>query len=193
MKLSRICNLLVITIFVMALSGCSSYRVVTDYDKESPFSSYKAFTICTDALNADGTTQPLYDNPINRSRIKEAIQLEMRERGYVEDELTARLQVGFQIVFNNREVTIRQCTNRRRFPYWANCWFETYDYTEGTLIIYVTDLQDERVIWQGIAKGALSTQSPNMEKLIPKIVGKIFRQYPEWEADAPREGEVGRL
>ncbi len=162
----------------MALLSCNTATIESEYDPQADFSSYQTYTVCMDDLDTVDGEHPLYDSPENREYVSNAIAMAMDERGYAWSEASPDLHVGFQIMLEDREVTVTQCSGYANKEYWPECTLNTYHYVEGTLVISVSDLATNQVIWQGSANGILNTPDAKMKKLIDKTVQQIFEQYP---------------
>lgn len=169
---------LYVLLIVFFLYGCTGLTILSDHDSAIDFASYKSYTLCRSDTKVANETQPLYDNSLNRSRIKKAIEAEMNELGYQQNDSTSELLTGFHIVIKDRSVMTSQCHDFEYYQYWPECTVNTYFYTEGTLIIYVTDISKNQIIWQGSAEGILDIKEKDMEKVIRKTVDEIFEKYP---------------
>lgn len=62
------------------------------------------------------------------------------------------------------------------------------DYTEGTLIIELVDMSQNKAIWRGVGTQSV-TQSTVTDKQIQQIVNSIFFSY-KWKAEETEEKEV---
>lgn len=162
----------------LLLAGCSGTDLQSDFDKEADFSGYRTFTVCLSDMDVESEGRPAYDNERNRNLVRAAIEAEMKQRGYTETDSAPELQAGFHIAIEDKQVSFQNCSGRVEYNYWPECRMETYRFTEGTLIIYVTDLKKNQIIWQGSLSGVLSEADGNDEKLIGKIVTKIFERFP---------------
>lgn len=159
-------------------SGCTGLAVRSDYDSQVDFKSYNTYTLCMADLQVENEKQLLYDNSLNRSRIKNAIANEMDRIGYVQDDTAPQLLAGFHIVIKDRTLMSSNCRDFAEYQYWPECQVNTYYYTEGTLIIYVTDISKNQIIWQGSTEGVLDIEPRDMEKAVNRTVMQIFEKYP---------------
>jgi hypothetical protein len=73
---------LIILLAVIAfglLAGCSSYSVVSDYDSDAPFASYKTYKWAIDPANAQGNL--LLKNQLMGRRVKSAVDEVLKSKG----------------------------------------------------------------------------------------------------------------
>ena len=174
----RIIKFITFVSSIFFLCSCTDIAVYSDYDKQVDFSKYTTYFICSEAMEVKNLNYPMYDNTFNRNYIKEGILAEMNKIGYQEVDLNPDLQVNFQIIINDKLMTIKNCSGIGVYDYWPDCRINTYDYTEGTLIIYVSDINKNQIIWQGSAMGILDVTPEKIKKVIDKTVIQIFKDYP---------------
>jgi hypothetical protein len=163
---------------LLILCTCTDLAVYSDYDIQKDFTSYKTYLICSEDIEVKDKNQPMYDNTFNRKHIKKAIQTELNNMGYQEVESNADIQVNFQIIIKDRNKTIKTCSGAGVYDYWPNCSISNYDYTEGTLVINISDIKENQIIWQGTAIGILNINPKKIKKVIAKTVKEIFQNYP---------------
>ena len=161
----------------MLLTACSGTEVASDYDKHVDFSSYKTFSVCLLDLEVENKDKLVYDNPVNRVVVKQAIETEMKKR-YSLNDTAADLLAGFHIAIKDNKFTYLNCRGGDNYRTWPECKLDTREYTEGTLIVYVTDLKKDQVIWQASASGVLDDALVKDEKLIRKTINRLFDEFP---------------
>lgn len=166
--------LLSLFLFTLTLPSCMITKVRIDYDPDAKFDEYTRFRICEDDLGA--STGAKFDTPELRKQIGEAIKKELINRGYKEETKIAQLQAGFEIVNKEREVFVTHCERSVPFSHWPHCWIENYKFEEGTLVLHVTDLATNQVIWEGMATKFAADDELKIE--VPKIVTRIYKKYP---------------
>jgi hypothetical protein len=123
---------------------------------------------------------------MNRSLIQKYMGEELDRLGYHNEESAPELLAGFKVIIKDTSVTFKSCTSRDEFTYWPECTFRTYKYTQGTLILYLTDARKRQVIWQSSVSGVLDGQSGKMDKVIARAVKDMFRDFPLNASSAPR-------
>jgi hypothetical protein len=88
------------------------------------------------------------------------------------------LQVGFKFVVKDQEISITNCYDEDEYSYWAGCKIETYNYAEQSLVVYVSDLDKNQIIWQGSIIKGLSISPEKLKRTINRTIAKIFNEYP---------------
>jgi hypothetical protein len=172
---------------IMALAGCSTLKVGSDYDRKATFTGLHTFTVMQ--------RQHLHArNPLVVTRAQDAIVEELQSKGYqqVSDPATADFSVDFTIGSHQRTDI-----NSYPVPYagtgWAGWgwgpgwwgapyWGDSLDVRqvrEGTLSIDVFDTRSHRPIWHGWAKKDLTERDiEQSEKPIREAVKAILAQFP---------------
>ncbi len=177
-------KLLALPIFgLLILSSCTSVRVLSDYDREADFNSYKSY-----AFYKTGIDKALISD-LDKKRILNAIDTEMSSRGFVKSNDPDLL---ISIFTKEREQV--DVYNRSFYGYgWGygywNPWLWGYPgvygsdistRTEGSLYIDLIDAKNKELVWQGRGVGALSSNQ-NIEKKeerIREFVSEILQKYP---------------
>lgn len=165
-------------LFISLSYSCGSSKVISGANPEINFRAYKTFVICTQDLEVKNTNYPGYDNPETRMQIKNALEHEMIKRGYTLKESDPDLQVGFRFVIKDQTLAITNCYDENEYSYWAGCKIETYNYTEESLVVYVSDLAKNEVIWQASIVKNITKSSDRLKKTIARTITKIFKEYP---------------
>ena len=159
----------------VVLTSCSSVRVVSDYDKEVNFESYKSF-----AFYKTGIDQAEI-NDLDKRRILRAIEKELLVKGFVKSSSPDLLVSMFtksreQInVWNNGFGPYGYGWGWSPW-YWNNMNTSVSTSTEGVLYIDLIDANKKELIWQGQGTGYLSQNKK--EERIQEFVGKIMEKYP---------------
>lgn len=171
-------------LLLLFLSSCTSIRVLSDYDKEANFDSYKSFAFYKTGIDKAQISD------LDKKRILRAIETEMGSRGFVKSE-TPDILVS---IFTKEREQVDVYNN-----YWGGGlgwgWSPYYwgggfgpgwggnsvsTRTEGSLYIDLIDAKNKELVWQGKGVGTLS-KSRNMEKKeqrIREFVAEIMQQYP---------------
>jgi len=176
-------GLLVPALAALALIGCATLQVGSDYDKSVSFANYHAFALMQREHKDT-------DNPLVPVRAEDAIRDELTRRGYqlVSDPASADFVVDFTIGSQER-------TQVTSYPYpYAGPWWgggywwggpywgggiDTYTYQEGTLSIDVFDGHTHRPVWHGWAKKTLSRSDiEHSEGPIKQAVAQVLGKFP---------------
>ncbi len=172
------------------LSSCSSVKVLSDYDREADFSTYKSY-----AFYKTGIDQAEISD-LDKKRILRAIEDEMNARGFVKS-----TDPDLLVSIFTRE---REQVDVYNYPYgwgwgpgwgwggWGGWygpgwgWGPAYygptvsTRTEGSLYIDLIDAKIKQLVWQGKGVGTLnkSKKIEKKEQQIRQFVSEIMEQYP---------------
>jgi hypothetical protein len=181
-------------IALLTLAGCSSYSVVSDYDRSIPFGNYKTYR-WSDEGSAGISDDILARNPLIYKHIRSAVDRELAARGFV---LKSSGPVDFTVAPHARvrervvvEPQVGFAYSGAYYHRWGRrgyttIWYDPYPYPavsyyeEGTLIIDIIDARSEDIAWSGIARGILKNydSSVKMHRDIDEVVTKIMAQFP---------------
>ncbi|MEZ4810741.1 MAG: DUF4136 domain-containing protein [Allomuricauda sp.] len=168
---------------VLLLASCSTVRVVSDYDKQANFNTYKSYAFYKTGIDKAQISD------LDKKRILRAIEDELGSRGFVKSE---NPDVLISIFTKERE---RVDVYNNNFgwgyggfynpwvwgPGWGWGWGNNVSTrTEGSLYIDVIDAQKKELVWQGRGVGTLSN-TKDMEKKeerIREFVSQILKEYP---------------
>jgi len=179
-------TLLVAAALTLALVGCSSIRVATDYDSEADFSNLHTWKWMMRA--GDVPDDPRFNAEFLRSRIEEAVVAEMTARGYekIEDGM-ADILIGYHVVVEDK-VDVATFDNYYGYP---GSWYyqpTPYRYREtqvrtyqmGTLILDIANGTTKRLIWRGSAEAEVEKAASPEERTerIREGVKKILDRFP---------------
>lgn len=163
-----------LTVFNCALTG----TVISDFDDSINFNSYSSFVVCVDDLFVEHINYPKYDNNRVRALIAQEIETQMKNKGHITNVPDPQLQVGFQIVLERKSTTFTNCNIHYEFGYWKECTIDTIEYTEETLVVNVSDLKKNQVIWQASATCDLSRSKEALEPYVARLLESLFNEYP---------------
>lgn len=160
------------------LLGCSGKLYVTsDYDKEIDFSLYQTFAWAKEQKTSR-TDNPMFDNELNRKRIREAIEKEMERLGFRKFDKAPDLLIDFHLTIDKRVDYIVHDYYPFGFHYWSGYDASAYTYQKGALVIHFVDSKKEQLVWQGVGSKTLAdVPSENVEERIRKAVKAILAQY----------------
>lgn len=163
---------------LLLVSSCTSVRVVSDYDKNANFDSYKTFAFFKTGIDKAEISD------LDKRRILRAIETEMLAKGFTKSENPDLLVSIF--TKSRQEVNV---WNNGFGPYgygwgWSPFYWNNYSNvstsTQGSLYIDLIDADKKELIWQGKGSGYLSSSS-NIEKKearIKEFVAEIMAAYP---------------
>jgi len=173
---------LVITVFLLGVTGCSSISTTSDYDPAANFVSYTTFSIYDGVIK----NSELESAPLVKKRVLEAIANEMQKKGMTQtDSSKADL-----IIFAQAGTTEKMNVTDYGYGYggwWGpNPYGRNIDvsyYTQGSLVIDFVDNAKDELVWRGIGTAALQDRGTPEERqaFIDEAVAKILDQYPPVE------------
>ena len=182
-KLKNVIFLTVLTFFI----GCSGIKVSQDYDMAADFSNLKTFDWYLAKQKKTGDLR--VDNPLLDSRISEAVDRSLAQKGYQRIfQGTPDFYVGYKYGILTRIGSERVRTGIG-FGFGGSGSFgsigigtgsEVKEYDEGMLVIDITDTKNGKLLWRGTSTRRVSRHS-NPEKITKKVnenVEKVLAQFP---------------
>lgn len=167
-------------LFLIILSSCATSEVVlSEFDENADFDSYSTFVLCVDDLFVENVNHPNYDNNYVRELIGNSLEQEMIMRGHRTNVLNPELQVGFELIVQEKTAEFYNCEFNKEFSYWEEFTLETVEYTEETLVVYVSEFKKNQIIWQASKKCDLNRIKSRLPKLVNKLVHELFNEYPK--------------
>lgn len=181
-------------LLVMFLASCTSVRVLSDYDKEVNFASFKTYAFYKTGIDRAQISD------LDKKRILRAIETEMSKRGFSKSENPDILVSLF--TKENEQVDIYNNNWGGGFgwgwggglgwgwnPYFMGGFGPGWGWgggtnvstrTQGSLYIDLIDAKNKALVWQGKGVGTLNN-TKNIEKKeerIREFVAEILTQYP---------------
>ncbi len=161
---------------LLMLGGCaSSYMVNSDYDKGINFRKYTSYRIVNDQ---NGKGDPVFNSDLNQRRINQALDAEMKARGYVRRDNDSDLIIKYQTDVQERQYT------QNYNPGWGyRGWYgggnsQTRTYEQTRLILNLIDGTTNQLVWQGWATGEDKKTPKDRDDAIRNQVYRIMKQYP---------------
>lgn len=168
---------IIVTIAALFLAGCSTISVNQDYDPEYDFSKLKTYGFIPLSSEA-GIDQ------LSADKLGNAIKNELTAKGYT---LSDNADFGIALMFSSKTKTnIQSYGYGYGYGYWGRPGMygtggvDVTQYDEGTLVIDIIDMAEQKLVWRGIGSGAME-QSPTVEERTENInnaVAKILAQFP---------------
>ena len=172
-----------LVVLVGLLTGCTSVRVATDYDRMADFEQYKTFAFYKPGIDRANISD------LDKKRILRSIQNELVNRGY---QKSSNPDMLISIFTSERDrVTVY---NNAGWgwgwgwgwgPGWGPGWGGAYGSTvstntEGSLYIDLIDTKRKELVWQGKGTGDLITNGDitKKEERIALFVNEILGEFP---------------
>ena len=181
-------------IALLMLAGCSSYSVVSDYDRSMPFGSYKTYHWSDEgASRIDDDV--LAKNPLVYKHIRSAVNRELRAKGFILKDIgpvdfivSTHAGIRERVTAGPPTVSFayRSGYYRRGHGYYS-FWYDPYGpyprltyYEEGTLVIDIIDSKTDDLAWRGVVSGILRdyTSTDDMHREIDTVVARVLAQFP---------------
>ena len=177
------------------LASCSSVKVITDYDKEANFNTFKTYAFYKTGIDKAEISD------LDKKRILNAIDIEMAARGFVKSNQPDVLVS----IFTKERERVDVYNNNFGFGWGGFGWggFGRFGFynpwlygpgfgwgggfgpnvstrTEGSLYIDVIDTKKKELVWQGRGVGTLNNikNIEKKEKRIKQFVAEILEKYP---------------
>ncbi|PRX56060.1 DUF4136 domain-containing protein [Flagellimonas meridianipacifica] len=178
------------------LASCSSVKVVTDYDKEADFNTYKTYAFYKTGIDKAEISD------LDKKRILKAIDAEMAARGFAKSKQPDVLVS----IFTKERERVDVYNNNFGFGWggfgwggfgWGGGFYNPWLFgpgfgwgggfgpnvstrTEGSLYIDVIDSRKRELVWQGRGVGTLNNikNIEKKEKRIKQFVAEILEKYP---------------
>jgi hypothetical protein len=163
-------------IMLLVFFACSPDLLVrSDYDKDLSLTQYNTYRWAP-VNQAEAANHPLYYNELTDKRIHQAVDREMKKRGYRYAD-SAQLVIHYHLAVE-KGVQLRQDPYGLYGPYWMRPT-TVVSYEEGTIIIDVMDARTNSLAWRGWATADIMDASElTGEAFIRKAVSQLFKQYP---------------
>jgi len=171
-------KIFLILIAAALLTGCSSIKVSSDYDREATFTTYKTY-----AFTKEAAELPIDD--INKRRIMDAVSTELAAKGFSKSD---QPDVWIDLKLKAEQ---KQSATSSSTPYgagygyrWGGGFSTTTinieNYVEGTLFVDMIDVSKKQLVWQGRATKTIDPDSKTKDReyAITQAVKQIFTQYP---------------
>ncbi len=166
----------------VALVGCSSMKIQTDFDPAVSFEPMKTYAWMADPQQV--ATDPAVNNPLVSQRIKRQTDSVMAAKGY---ELVASNPDFLLASYHGGQDKIQVNSSPSYWGYgYGASWggVQVTEYTEGTLIIDVVSTEKKELMWRGTATASIYTTNPNPDEITAKVheaVTKILARFPPEE------------
>ncbi len=188
----------------LALAGCASLQVRTDYDPRVSFAELGAYDWSNQTINVGGS--PAVNSTLVEGRIQHAVDGTLGRMGYERvTTATPDFRVSYQIV-TELKTRVNPGYGYGSYGYGGYGHFGhgsfghrgfghghsgfgygssygsslVYEYIATTLVLDVSDARTNELIWRGWATGALDENpTPDeVQKFVSEAVEKILEEFP---------------
>jgi len=169
--------------FLIALISCAPIYVNSDYDPSVDFSGFRTYDWIPGPQGKTGNRR--IDNPIVDSRIRMAVENQLREQGFVKKTNgSADFWVGYHAAVQSKLDVNTIDTYYGYGRRWGGGVVVTetqvYEYDEGTLVIDIVDPKTRKLVWRGSAQAEvnISKKPEKRQERVNKAVRMILNQFP---------------
>lgn len=167
------------------LMGCSGVKVSQDYEQGYDFSALKTYAWKPNENNEYG----LKDNDLIDKRIRTAIveQLSAKSYSLVESD-TADFFISYNLTVEQKlsssgasgGVSLGRSSHGRYGGVGMSTGSQVRAYDQGTLLIDITEPQEDKLLWRGISTQTVDEHSSPSKStvIINETVEKILAQFP---------------
>jgi hypothetical protein len=156
--------------------GCSNVTITSNCDESADFNDYKTYSFAP-PQNTTTTLHPEYDNPKNRKLIQTAIKGELTKIGYSEIISDGDLLLKFDVIITDK--VDPRIDSAVVYKPWVDTKMDSFNYTEGLLIIRMIDQRKGNLIWQGSLSGVLNKEPNKFGQKLDQYVAKLFAALTE--------------
>lgn len=151
--------------------GCSPPTITSNCDESTDFKTYSTFCV-VEVDQEENPVYPEYDNIENRLEIESAIIKELSKIGYTKSDTIPDLIVDFDIVIT--EMVDPRVDSAVIYKPWVDTRIDTFNYTEGLLVIRIVDKEEKKLVWQGSLSGILNRKPQAFDNKIKSYITKLF-------------------
>jgi hypothetical protein len=183
-KLFKIATTLIAIMLITACSSTTNIR--SDYDRSVDFSQFSTYGY----FNPMGIENPNYSSLLGQM-FRDAIDAQMQSRGYVLSDnpdllinVSAQMQDKTQVrTYSDPMYGGYYGYRGGRYGAWGGYGYGTSthvsQYTEGTVNIDMVDIDQKRMVWEGVAIGRVNEKkNDNLRQDIMDGVAEMFQNYP---------------
>ena len=164
------------TALIILLSSCS-IATWSDFDREVEKGNYDTYKMFLHDTNLEFGT-----NPINKIRIENAVKVELNELGLSRSD-NPDLLVKFFVKLDRKEFIEKCNTTYEDYEGGGYCIDRVVTYEQGTLVLDMIDVKNNRIIWHGVAEGAPLDKMKDPDAKIKKIVRKLMDDFKVYRTD----------
>lgn len=179
---------LMIALAFLTACATSSPKIHSDYDRSIDFSQFKTYGY----YSPMGIENPNYSSLLGQM-FRDAIDAQMKPRGYVLSNnpdllinVSARMQDKTQVRTYSDPMYGGGYYGYRGGMYdpWGGYGYGTSthvsQYTEGTINVDMVDIDQKRMVWEGVAIGRVNEKSKNenLRQDIMDGIAEMFQNYP---------------
>jgi hypothetical protein len=184
-KLTYIITFIFLTA-IMASCSNKGMKVVTRDDAGVDLSNYDTYAWVANVENIpsgyalfepNGTL--IFNNTSSRKMIKDAVELQMKARGFAENTMKPEMLVNFIVLEEDTELRTYMLNNNQDYLGFGprSEAIKMVPVKAGTVLINFLDARTGNQLWQGFASGALNSEDVKTMSGVETKVGAIFEDF----------------
>ena len=170
---------------MITIQACSGIQVSQDYEQGYDFSALETFAWKPNPDNEYGVT----DNDLMDSRITSAIEKNLSMKNYKQiDSAKPDFYISYHVTIKQKisssnvsgGVSLGRSTRGRYGSVGISTGSQLRAYDQGTLLIDVTDVESDKLVWRGTSTQLVSEHSTPEQStsVINETVEKVLSQFP---------------
>ncbi|HJV89254.1 MAG TPA: DUF4136 domain-containing protein [Holophagaceae bacterium] len=173
-------------ILLLALAACSPYTIKRDFDPSAPLAAYRTYDWYKPKAEKAGDAPPRM-SAFNDARVRAAVERELGARNLKrETAADPDVLLDYFPVYQNRHYT-----THTRVGVGTGGWgwgmrtsigtSRRHTYKEGTIVLQMVDFKTNKLVWEGVAEGALTDLAGNpqeAEEAIGRAVKDLLEEFP---------------
>lgn len=186
--MKKLSYFLLFTILSLTIASWAqkSMKVVTREDGNANLSDYDTYAWISEKEsipNAFAIVSPkealVFNNQSSQKMIKEAVELQMRARGFAEDTSEPEMLVNFVVLEEDTELRKYILDNGQDYLGFGprSESVQMVPVEKGTVLVNFMDSRSGNQIWQGFASGALNESDIENMSAMQEKVGAIFENF----------------
>jgi hypothetical protein len=187
----KILKVLLLVITLALMTACaSSTKIHSDYDRSVDFSQFKTYGY----YSPMGIENPNYSSLLGQM-FRDAIDAQMKPRGYVlSDNPDLLINVSARMEDKTKVTTTSNPGygggygggyygyRGGMYDPWGGYGYgsstHVSQYTEGTVNVDMVDIDNKRMVWEGVAIGRVNDKNDNLRQDVMEGVAEMFQNYP---------------
>ena len=171
-------KIIILLTSLLLFIGCSTLNVSVDYDDSFNFNKQKSFVVKHKSKDGEDT--------LTNDRIISSLEADLELKNYKKVSLEeADLIFVFHLNIENKSdiQTTYQMMGFGRYRYGGATisTTNTYNYTEGTLIVDALNPKNKKIVWRATATAELKEKKTPKERTqyVNKIIKKLMSSFPK--------------
>jgi len=151
--------------------GCSAPTITSNCDNSANFSIYKTFAFKNNPENINPSLSE-YHTDAFRVLIEKGIGNELMKLGYRKVLDSADLIVAYDVLIKN--MLDPRVDSAVIYKPWVDTKIDSFNYTEGLLVIRLIDHDKNKMVWQGSLSGILNRKPEKFGEMVDVYICKLF-------------------